>query len=354
MGFMDKLKEIGLGNTGPRGNMNSGATNYSNYAKDRASLESERQAAQTKAGIAQALALESKNGKMISWNKFTDIAKKWNVPVQEVSTPGKDINDGLKTQMIKTQTHEAMQKYASKKKEDPSWAPTEEDIKNEAITQQWLPETMGILKDYAVQQKKATEFTLKQGEKRYSSVGNKSVEIAKNPEKQGDQWVELPEKKIGTKTILRQRNKKTGEIKRTVVDESSGSGGGKDTDFERSYKQHIAIPGNENVTRAQFKTGDYATPTGNLTDGAAYESLQNHAYTIDEKLYPQFVAEYNKYREEGLSRNKAVEKVISQDRSVSAEIEKTAQAAKYKGKIIVDQESGKKYKSDGTTWIETK
>ena len=182
MGFMDKLKEIGLGNTGPRGNMNSGATNYSNYAKDRAALESERQAAQTKAGIAQALALESKNGKMISWNKFTDIAKKWNVPVQEVSTPGKDINDGLKTQMIKNQTHEAMQKYASKKKEDPSWAPTEEDIKNEAITQQWLPETMGILKDYAVQQKQRPKgYNLPSGAKRFiPSLSGKDIEVASN------------------------------------------------------------------------------------------------------------------------------------------------------------------------------
>ena len=353
MGFMDKLKEIGLGNTGPRGNMNSGATNYSNYAKDRAALESERQAAQVRTGVAQALALEAKNGKMISWNKFADIAEKWGVPVQEVSTPGKDINDGLKTQMIKNQTHEAMQKYASKKKEDPSWAPTEEDIKNEAITQQWLPETMAILTDYIVQAQKPT--AVPDTSRLVSLDKNNKVDVLlDSKEKQGDQWVPLPEKKIGTKTILRQRNKKTGEIKRTVVDESSG-GNDKPTDFDKAYSQWIKIPGNENVTRAAFKTGPNTTPSGELTDNAALEILQNHALTIQGDpvlIYPKFVKEYNDYRKNKMSRAGAMEKVISQDRSAEADI--PYPAAQHKGKVITDKESGKEYKSDGITWIEIK
>jgi len=352
MGFMDKLKEIGLGNTGPRGRMNSGATNYANYAQDRAALESERQAAQVKSGIAQALALEAKSGKMIPYDKFVNIAEKWGVPVQEVSTPGKDLNDGLKIQTIKNQTHEAMQQYASKKKEDPNWSPTEADIKNEAILKQWLPETMGILKDYVVKSQKPTAVP---DSSRLVSVGknNKinvlldSKEKTEKPEKKSDLLVgwENHKKNIGPISLAK--------YKTDFWEKGSGSGGGKDTDFERSYKQHIAIPGNENVTRAQFKTGEYATPTGNLTDGAALEALQNHAYTIDEKLFPQFVAEYNKHmKTKGMSRAEAVQKVISQDRSVEAEI--PYPAAQFKGKVILDQESGKKYKSDGTTWIETK
>ena len=42
MGFLDSLKEIGIGNTGRYGRMKSGATNYAEYTQDRAGEEGQR------------------------------------------------------------------------------------------------------------------------------------------------------------------------------------------------------------------------------------------------------------------------------------------------------------------------
>ena len=189
MGFLDNLKDIGFGNTGPYGRMRSGATNYANYAKDRQSVESGR-------GVAQALALAAKSGKMIPYDKFVGIAEMWKVPVEQVAIPGRKINEGLHRQMIKTQTHEAMQFYANKKKEDPSWEPTEPIIKDYAIQNQLLPETMGVLKDYIVKAKKY--ITRKSGDDLISVGGNDipKVEIPGVP-KEKDKWEQMPDNGIG-------------------------------------------------------------------------------------------------------------------------------------------------------------
>ena len=188
MGFMDKLKEIGLGNTGPRGNMNSGATNYANYAKERQSFESER-------GVAQGLALASKGGKLISYDKFVDIAEKWGVPVEKVAERGRAINDGLDSQMLKDQVHGMMTRYYDRKKKEPNWEPSEADIKKDGIEFQIDPRAHAIVKDYIVQkQEKPVDFTLAEGGKRFRSLGGKTTEIASNPkqpEKDNPNEIEL-------------------------------------------------------------------------------------------------------------------------------------------------------------------
>jgi len=53
------------------------------------------------------------------------------------------------------------------------------------------------------------------------------------------------------------------------------------------------------------------SPTGVLTENAVFERLQDYALTIDEKLYPVFIQEYNDLRDSGMSRPKALEKVLN-------------------------------------------
>ena len=277
MGFMDKLKEIGLGNTGPRGRMNSGATNYANYAQDRAALESERQAAQVKSGIAQALALEAKSGKMIPYDKFVNIAEKWGVPVQEVSTPGKDLNDGLKIQTIKNQTHEAMQQYASKKKEDPNWSPTEADIKNEAILKQWLPETMGILKDYVVKSQKPTAVP---DSSRLVSVGkNNKIDVLLDSK----QKTEKPEKKSNLLVGWEEHKKNIGPIslakyKTDFWEKGSGSGDGKNPEKEAEISDIMSVA--QQLAGGEMGTGIVKEAMESPAASAAKKELRKRLVTM--------------------------------------------------------------------------
>ena len=351
MGFMDKLKEIGLGNTGPRGNMNSGATNYANYAKERQSTEAQR-------GISQALALASKNGKQMPYTVFTDIAKKWNVPVEMVAEPGRNINAGNYRTEVKNQSRDFMEALKIKKDEEaaqgnPKWVPDEGWITNYGMDNGIYPETRGILKDWAVKDKEAKRTKLSQGDVLVESLTGKKIASNEKPPTEDKTMVDVTSPD-GTRTasIPRKHLQKYLKAGYTEGKVNTPAGGGKPTDFDKAYAQWIKIPGNEKVTRAAFTTGPNTTPTGGLTDNTALEILQNHALTMDEALYPQFVKEYNAHRKDGMSRSDAMEKVISQDRSAEAAI--PYPAAQHKGKVIVDQESGKKYKSDGTTWIETK
>jgi hypothetical protein len=99
MGFLDSLKEIGIGNTGSRGRMDSGATNYAQYSQARAGVEGQR-------GVSQALALAAKEGKPVSFQQMNEIAEKWGpwgVTMNDVMGAAKPMNVKLEGDQIKTE-----------------------------------------------------------------------------------------------------------------------------------------------------------------------------------------------------------------------------------------------------------
>ena len=81
MGFLDKLKEIGFGNTGRAGRMDSGATNFHQYQQEREGIEGKR-------GVSQALALAAEDGKPVSFQKMNDEKIHQKVLVKEISMIG--------------------------------------------------------------------------------------------------------------------------------------------------------------------------------------------------------------------------------------------------------------------------
>jgi hypothetical protein len=137
MGFLDSLKDVGLGNTGPYGRMRSGATNYANYFQERQGVESER-------GISQALAGLAKDGQPINMKDMAELSDKWGIPLNEVMQRAKPMNQQNRATYMKTKMHQAAQWYSNKRKMDPSWELTEKNY-TEAITE------LGIADDFEIQ-----------------------------------------------------------------------------------------------------------------------------------------------------------------------------------------------------------
>jgi len=218
MGFLDQLKDIGFGNTGPYGRMKSGATNYAEYSKERRGIESER-------GVSQALALAAKNGQMIPFRTQAEIAEKWGVPLNSVIQRAKIINDDIDSTTMKKQLQSMSTLYMNEKKKNPSWVPTEKDLirfANEVgVTNM---KVLGIAKDYIVQLRDENKFIATRPGERITKLttsigGNVSHDtIVENPaiQEKDEEWKQLPTQKIGDIRIERQRNKRTGKVETKV------------------------------------------------------------------------------------------------------------------------------------------
>jgi len=307
MGFLDSLKEIGFGNTGPYGRMDSGATNYANYARQRQGFESER-------GVTQALALAAKDGTEIPFNTQVEIAEKWGVPLNTVIQRTKGINEGVFAEKAKKKLHTAAQLYMSDKKMNQGFVPDEKYLmklfERAGISD---PRIMGMAKDAVVKLKDQSK-TMAVGP--YDDVlnitGNKANVIHSGKEKPAPEGraktSDLPDEIIDGIKYKVQRNT---DGKKTYTKVGATPSNAKPTFTEAAYQQHIKQPGNENVTRADFKKNVLDKETGNLSDNAALEMLQNHAYTQDEALYPVYVSEFEALRKKGKSRNEAVDEVLN-------------------------------------------
>jgi len=143
MSFLDSLKEIGVGNTGPMGRMRSGATNLNNYVQQRQGLEAER-------GVTQALALATDGGKELTMTDYIDISDKWGVPLNELIQRGQGINNAIFAQKSKTKLKAAWEMYQKDKKQ-PGFNPDEKYVmslfQKVGITD---PRIMGMFKDSMV------------------------------------------------------------------------------------------------------------------------------------------------------------------------------------------------------------
>lgn len=142
MGFMDSLKEIGLGNTGRYGRMQSGATNYANYAKERQKFETDR-------GVNQALLSATKGGKLIDPKQAESIAGKWGMPYMEVMKRVTQINNTVHMTGLKAAGNTAFElfhtAYGEKngKLEEKDYM----DILGQ-IDERYRSEVMGMMNDY--------------------------------------------------------------------------------------------------------------------------------------------------------------------------------------------------------------
>ena len=97
MGFLDSLKEIGFGNTGRAGRMDSGVTNFAQYQQEREGVEGKR-------GVSQALALAAEGGKPVSFQQMSEIAEKWapwGVTMNDIMGAAKPMNMKLEGDQIK-------------------------------------------------------------------------------------------------------------------------------------------------------------------------------------------------------------------------------------------------------------
>ena len=105
----------------------------------------------------------------------------------------------------------------------------------------------------------------------------------------------------------------TGDTSELVLPQT---GGGKATDFERAYQQHIDIKGNEAVTRAEFKTGPYAMPKGELSDDAVLDHftrismMEGQGTAAEAQVAFQRYSDYQKTMSKREAYNKAKEQMI--------------------------------------------
>lgn len=176
MGFLDKLKEVGFGNTGPYGRMDSGATNYAQYARERGDFERER-------GVTQALAMAAKSGAEIPFNVQAEIAEKWGVPLNAVIQRAKGINDTVFATNAKNKLQTAAQIYMKDKQVNPNLVVDEKYIMKvfeKAGIQD--PRIMGMAKDAIVKLTDERKLvSLGQGDKLFSvGASNEAKVVAEN------------------------------------------------------------------------------------------------------------------------------------------------------------------------------
>ena len=143
MGFLDTLKDIGFGNTGPYGRMDSGATNYSQYFQQRNAFESER-------GVSQAIAEAAKGGKPISLNALVEMSDMWNIPLNELIQRTKPLNEELDRTMRKKRITAAVQSYYDDKAKEPNLEIDENYIMKKAQQFELDGIDMGMIKDMIV------------------------------------------------------------------------------------------------------------------------------------------------------------------------------------------------------------
>ena len=185
MGFMDKLKEIGLGNTGPRGNMNSGATNYSNYAKERQAYERSEWDRSSESGLAQDIAAAAKDGKQIPYNKTIEFAEKWKKDPREVAKRVREQNQATTEYLVKTQGHQAIldyQTFVKEKKRSPNEQDIQEYVRKTGITDPAVMQGVAaFVQSTKSMNPKEKYTTLADGAELHKTVGGKTTMVASNP-----------------------------------------------------------------------------------------------------------------------------------------------------------------------------
>lgn len=123
----------------------------------------------------------------------------------------------------------------------------------------------------------------------------------------------------------------------------------KETLKEKNYKEWKTKNTDKSIMDFEVELKSKTTKEpGALSDNAVYERLQDYSFTIDPEAYPVFTEEYEKLRKTGKNRNDAYNEVVN---GYKAAVSEMPPAEAHKDKVIRDNTTGKRYKSDGTNWL---
>jgi len=158
MGFLEKLQDIGIGNRGPQGNRQSGASSYVDYMKQLHGEAGQR-------ALSQAMANAAKEGGSVDPKTTAELSDRFGIPFLEAQDRVNRFNEANKIERIKKILPKAMESIQIFTKENEGKTPTEIQLDE-------IMRKVGVTPDIAMGARVAVERYLGtvQKEKKYMQL----------------------------------------------------------------------------------------------------------------------------------------------------------------------------------------